>query len=558
MKKNGKKLLAGVLASSFLLGFGVHTQTAPTEGFHKHSASTTVEGEAAPFYSATLDEIDFSAPSETSSEEVFPVESSIVGENGRLIATQSQTSTLAARSAYFDFYQTYGIEKAADVFYNGQALGFVDAFPLIEDGTTFVPLAVLTEAIGATVEYDTETRVVTILYKGKSITFELNDTGYYVNGGSRQELPNAIFTAKDRSMVPVRFITEALELSLYWNANLKQVIVADLDALKSNSDENFQLLNSFLTYTANQTQGENLLVEGDLSYEMAVNGKNIFVDVGLQAVGNDNMSAMNYDMKFDVDLSDFNDDIRLLLQEMSAYPEDVEVVSSLLESVSDFDLNYIFDMTGETLYLQSSLISKALPAFTVATGFDATSFGVDESTWFKMNLDEVMLSSEKDAMFALLAQTSSTESVTTVDDLIDLMMEMTRYYNNHDVNFYNTLEMMANTCSDAKFIQSGDVYKQTGVLNSGSQSVSYELAITTDGSKNVTAYDVTLTFKDGTSDSTVLTLSQPNNATVNLALETTLNNISMACKGSLRVSATQETAVTSPNSTNIFSMSPLF
>lgn len=595
MKKTTKQWMAGVLASSFLLGFG--TWASQSNG--ENGTFNQIEGEGNPLYSATLDEISFSnatspvkaevkletefeseLPTEVKSElateveaepameveieepnveEVAPVqEQSIFGEDGRLVDTSSETATLSARSAYFDFYQTYGVEKAADVFYNGKALSFVDAFPLIEDGTTFVPLAVLTEVIGATVDYDMDTRVVTIHYKGKSITFELNDTGYYINGGDRQELPNAIFTAKDRSMVPVRFITEALELSLYWNASLKQVIVADLDALKNNSNTDFQLLNSFLTYTADQTEGKNLKVVGDLSYGMHMNGKNVYVDVDLQAVGNENVSAMNYDMSFNVDLSDFDDDIRLLLQEMSAYPEDTAAVSMLLDNLSDFDLNYIFDMEGKTLYLQSNLISRALPAFTVATGLDASAFGVNETTWFTMNMDDIMLSGEQEVLYALLAQTSNVEAITSVNDLIDAMMEMTRYYNNHDVNFYNTLEMLMNSCGDSKFTQSGDAYKQTGNLTSGNQSVAYELQLNTDGNKQVTAYDATLTFKDGSADSTVLTLSQPNSNTLNLSLETTVNEISVVCKGSLQMSGTTETAISKPNGSNFFNMSFLF
>ncbi|WP_308634665.1 stalk domain-containing protein [Paenibacillus silvisoli] len=104
-----------------------------------------------------------------------------------------------------------------------------DVQPIIQSGTTFVPLRVLTEQLGFKVQYGSGAAVLS-----------LNGVSYTVKSGSKQvvkklqngasqtvTLSTAPFTSSSRLFLPVRFFAEELGLDVQWLTDVRAVLLRD-------------------------------------------------------------------------------------------------------------------------------------------------------------------------------------------------------------------------------------------------------------------------------------------------------------------------------------------
>lgn len=85
----------------------------------------------------------------------------------------------------------------------------LDAPPVIEQGRTLVPLRFVGEAFGAVVNWEAQTKQVTVVQKVYSVKLWIGKTNGEINGQplSMDTPPKVI---KERTMVPLRFLAEAL------------------------------------------------------------------------------------------------------------------------------------------------------------------------------------------------------------------------------------------------------------------------------------------------------------------------------------------------------------
>lgn len=101
-----------------------------------------------------------------------------------------------------------------------------DTPPTIVDGRTLVPVRAIFEAIGATVEWDNDTRTATGIRDGVVVTIQIDNATAYVNGETRVlDVPAKIINS--RTMVPARFISEAMGCDVTWYQPTQTVGVAD-------------------------------------------------------------------------------------------------------------------------------------------------------------------------------------------------------------------------------------------------------------------------------------------------------------------------------------------
>ncbi len=127
------------------------------------------------------------------------------------------------------------------VYINKEALN-TDTLPYIKNDRTLVPMRAIFEALGATVTWDDTTKTATALKKRVEI---INDNGVdrihtvqdevkitigenalYKNG-ERIELDCAAEITNDRTMVPVRAISEAFGCAVTWNDEMKTVEITN-------------------------------------------------------------------------------------------------------------------------------------------------------------------------------------------------------------------------------------------------------------------------------------------------------------------------------------------
>lgn len=458
-----------------------------------------------------------------------------------------EVKTLASVVGYDAFYSKYGYEKEATVFFNGETLPFTDAFPLIERGTTFVPLVVLAERLGITTEYIPETHSVSLPYNGDVITFDIDDTKYYVNGGEAQELPFATFTVNGRTMVPLRFVTDVFGLSIYWNDQYSQVMVADLDALKADLAGNYSKMDALLEFSNHGYEGQNAQVTGDFDFDVSYEGETASFSGDLSALANGDFSALSYEMDFAMDVSPFHSKIKALMSQLSPNASDEELVDSLLDVLTEFSINYIYDLDNMMIYVQSDLVMDLFPLLSQSTLDE----GIDQETWYQLSVGDFMLDSEVKAMQSMTSQFSGQSSVTSMEELVDFMMEMTRYENNNTTNIYGMLELILKNSSDDSFEVEGDSSTLSFAYKQGSKAAAFDLVLNSDEAGAVTSYEASLSHDDV--ESFLFTVEQESSDRLYFAVESDFGGLLLNGAGNLQVAYTEDSA-SKPEGDNIYDM----
>ncbi len=100
----------------------------------------------------------------------------------------------------------------------------IDVPPEIVSGRTFVPIRLVSETFGAEVGWDNATRTVTIKMDSTNVVLKVGSKTATVNG-KPYTLEAAPYIKAGRTMVPVRFISEALGLSVQWEPQKKLVYI---------------------------------------------------------------------------------------------------------------------------------------------------------------------------------------------------------------------------------------------------------------------------------------------------------------------------------------------
>jgi len=90
-----------------------------------------------------------------------------------------------------------------------------DTPPTVVNDRTLVPVRAIFEAIGATVTWDNDTNTATGVRGDTTVVIQIDNTTAYVNGEPRVlDVPAQLIN--DRTMVPARFISEAMGCDVTW------------------------------------------------------------------------------------------------------------------------------------------------------------------------------------------------------------------------------------------------------------------------------------------------------------------------------------------------------
>ena len=121
-------------------------------------------------------------------------------------------------------YQKYWeyVDNRIKIVYNDREVSF-EQEPEITNGRTMVPMRALFEMLGATVDYNNETKLITAVKGSKVITLTPGSDKATVNGKEITLDAPPYITKLGRTVVPVRFISESLEVRVGWDGNTKTV-----------------------------------------------------------------------------------------------------------------------------------------------------------------------------------------------------------------------------------------------------------------------------------------------------------------------------------------------
>lgn len=98
---------------------------------------------------------------------------------------------------------------------NNQYLS-MDSAPFFYAGSTFVPIRFLGEALGAEIQWDSETACASIRSSDTELLLPAGKN-YAVINGKKTKLQQGIQLINDRTYVPVRFAAEALGFHVVWD-----------------------------------------------------------------------------------------------------------------------------------------------------------------------------------------------------------------------------------------------------------------------------------------------------------------------------------------------------
>lgn len=116
---------------------------------------------------------------------------------------------------------------APSIILNGQTLQ-TDTPPMIENGSTMVPMRAIFEALGARVAWDATTKTITVV-KGDT-TLELVIGGDVKVNGQKLDVDAQATILNGSTMVPLRFVSEAMGAKVDWNKDTRVITITTATA----------------------------------------------------------------------------------------------------------------------------------------------------------------------------------------------------------------------------------------------------------------------------------------------------------------------------------------
>lgn len=135
---------------------------------------------------------------------------------------------------------------------NGKSV-ISDVAPFIDNNRTLVPIRVISENLGYSVNWDNQTRKVTVKNNDKSIELTIGRKDVNVNG-NKSSIDVAPIIKNERTFVPLRFISESFDNDVNWDNNTRTVKINKKENITSNMSNK---TNSIIDDTNNIPQNSN-------------------------------------------------------------------------------------------------------------------------------------------------------------------------------------------------------------------------------------------------------------------------------------------------------------
>lgn len=120
--------------------------------------------------------------------------------------------------------------------------------PFILDGISYAPIREISEALGAKVIWDKSYNHVEIVKDDINLSFQIGETSCLLNN-IYMTMPISLIV-NDKTMVPIRFLSEVFNFNVFWNDNLKTIIISSTSNIPT--DEELEIL--IYSHTKNNNQ----------------------------------------------------------------------------------------------------------------------------------------------------------------------------------------------------------------------------------------------------------------------------------------------------------------
>ncbi len=154
----------------------------------------------------------------------------LITSRNRFISVKAAACALVLSGAVFLPSQTAHAQDIG-VQLNGSSVNFSEAAPVNISGSVLVPMRGVFEAMNASVRYQAATRTIVAGRGNREIQLSIGSATAYVNG-SPISLSQPARVINGSTFVPLRFVADALGASVRWESATKTVIIND-DTLQS-------------------------------------------------------------------------------------------------------------------------------------------------------------------------------------------------------------------------------------------------------------------------------------------------------------------------------------
>ena len=226
---------------------------------------------------------------------------------------------------------------------NGELIDFTDANgnrvdAQIVNSRTMVPLRKIFELLGATVEWDNDTRTAFATKENTSIKLQIDNQIAEVieNGVSRKiKLDSKPILINDRTMVPLRFISESLGKQVAWDNIEQTAIIIDYDYFTNQIKQKSPMLYKTLT-----TKKDSAIIQITREYYDLLDSSNNSTSSVYATISND------------------SEDTQSILIDFTGTSELFNEIKK--EGWSSISLISKFDKNGFTISTNSSQLNKML------------------------------------------------------------------------------------------------------------------------------------------------------------------------------------------------------
>lgn len=106
---------------------------------------------------------------------------------------------------------------------NGKS-SVMDAAPVVQGGSTYLPVKYITDSFGGASGWDAKTGAITVRRGDRLLVLNLNKKDYILNG-IRKTSTSAPISVSNRTLVPVRLVSEQLGLRVKWEQETKTATI---------------------------------------------------------------------------------------------------------------------------------------------------------------------------------------------------------------------------------------------------------------------------------------------------------------------------------------------
>ncbi len=306
---------------------------------------------------------------------------------------------------------------------NGDTVSF-DVAPQVINGTTFLPARNIVEKLGGSIEYIADTKTVIAKKDDTIVTLQVDNTSAKVekNGEVKEitlnESPKII---NGRTLIPVRFLSEAFDTKVGWDEFERTVVVIDYNeivksldkTLKSKTPAFYEFLNTGYKQPNTATSKSNFSIDFKSTPNMdSMDNYSALMMFGALQGGFDVTST-----------SSINDDSILINMNLKAKGMIKEFLNNEALGFKDLDdINVKLLFNEQSMYIQSDIFNKVENLKSLNVGNKWIKFDMSEEDMISFNQMIEMIKADDtkpiDAMYQSIKNPTAKLNVNTYDSTI--------------------------------------------------------------------------------------------------------------------------------------------